>query len=69
MESKKPWQSKTIWASLIVAIAAFFPPISAWISQNPEMFATVLTALFVAIRFITNGKIVISDDNKMILPK
>lgn len=59
ISTKKPWQSKTNWLSLIVALAAFIPPVQVWISENPEMFAQVMAGIFFALRMITKDKIAI----------
>ena len=62
MDSKKPWQSKTVWLGLISAIAAFFPSVQAWIVANPGIYGVVLSGVFLALRFISGGKIAIGDD-------
>lgn len=58
-ETKKPWHSKTNWIALVVAIAAFFPPVSSWISENPEIFAQVTAGLFFLLRMMSKDKITI----------
>jgi hypothetical protein len=60
MDNKKPWQSKTLWIALIMAIAAFFPGVSAYIQASPEIFTMVLVGVFALLRFITKGGIDIS---------
>lgn len=57
METKKPWQSRTNWAALIVAVGAFIPAVSVWIAQNPETYSVVLGGLFAVLRVATKGKI------------
>lgn len=57
MENKKPWQSKTNWAALIVAVSAFIPSVGQWIAANPETYGMALGALFAALRAVTKGKI------------
>ena len=58
----KPWWvSKTVWMNLIVAIAAFVPPVQDWIGKNPEQFAWVFTAINVVLRLISKGKITLQD--------
>lgn len=59
--NKKPWESKTLWVSLISAVAAFFPPVQEWITAHAEVFAMGLSGLFAALRLMSGGKIVISD--------
>ena len=66
MESKKPWQSKTVWMALIVAGAAFIPAVHMWISVNPETFASIMGFVFAALRMISQGKIDIKDDPALI---
>lgn len=59
MESKKPWQSKTVWLSLATALLPFVPGASAWVAANPEVLTSALSALFLLLRLITKDKIVI----------
>lgn len=56
---KKPWQSKTLWMSLIVAVAAFVPGVDAFVKANLEMVAIMLGVIFSALRLISGGKITI----------
>lgn len=60
METKKPWQSKTNYVALFLAIAAFFPSASAWVAANPDMFMWGLSAVFSGLRLISKDKISIS---------
>ena len=53
--SKKPWQSKTILANLIVAIVAFFPGLQD--SVSPEIVAQALIVLNIILRLVTKDKI------------
>lgn len=57
MENKKPWQSKTNWAALIVAVSAFIPQVGQWIAANPEMYGMALGGLFAVLRAVSKGKI------------
>jgi hypothetical protein len=57
MDNKKPWQSKTVWASLVVAVAAFFPAVQTVIVANPEITGVVLGGVFGVLRLISKGKI------------
>jgi nucleoside permease NupC len=57
LDIKKPWQSKTVITNLVMAMAAFYPPVGNWIAQNPEAFASILGLANTGIRFITVGKI------------
>ena len=57
MDVKKPWQSKTNWAALVVAASAFIPSVGEFISKNPEGYALILSGIFGALRLISKGKI------------
>lgn len=60
MEQKVAWKSKTVWVALVAAVAAFIPGVQAWISANPDTYGSILSGVFVALRFISKDKIVIS---------
>lgn len=60
METKKPWQSKTNWVALALAVAAFCPPVQKLISENPETFSIAVAGVFAMLRQISKGKISIS---------
>ena len=49
-------------ASLILAIAAFFPSLQALIAAHPEMFTLSLSGLFTFLRAISHGKINVSSE-------
>ncbi len=55
---KSPLKSKTIWVSVIVAVAAFFPSVQVAISANPEIVGMVVGGIFAVLRLITKGKVV-----------
>lgn len=57
IENKKPWESKTNWVGVVVAIAPFFPGVSEYVASNPDVVVQGLGFLFVALRFISKGKI------------
>lgn len=60
METKKPWQSKTLWLSAITALAPLAcPPLAAWIAVNPDLFSAALGALFGGLRVVSKDKVVI----------
>lgn len=52
---KPIWESKTIWANLVMAILAFFPAIQSHLT--PEMMAMGMGALNIVLRFVTSKKI------------
>jgi len=60
VKEKKPWESKTIWLGVAVALLPLFPAISLVVSGNPELVSLVLGGLFTALRIISKDKINIS---------
>lgn len=57
-EVKKPWQSKTLWANLLMAVASFFPQVSGILT--PEVLGTIFMVVNTGLRFVTDKKISIS---------
>lgn len=62
MEAKKPWQSKTLWVNLLLAVAAFIPAVSSVVKESPDMAGLVITMVNVILRFVTKDKIQLVDD-------
>lgn len=60
MEDKKPWQSKTLWISVVVALLPLVPSVSQLVATNPELVSMCLGALFGVLRLVSKDKIVIS---------
>jgi len=60
MPSKSPLLSKTLWVNLVVAIAAFIPPVSAFLSANPTIFVVVFSIVNVLLRLVTKQAIEIA---------
>ena len=55
--TKNPLLSKTNWLALLMALVAFIPSVSAWISANPTMFANIVAGIFVVLRFVSKDKL------------
>ena len=59
---KAPWKSKTIWVSVISALAPLAcPPLAVWIQTNPELFSGAIGVLFMGLRLVTNVDIGLDD--------
>lgn len=59
-ETKKPWQSKTLWVGAITALLPLvYPPAAVWVGANPELFSMALGAVFSGLRVVTEGKVAI----------
>lgn len=56
-EPQNPFTSKTLWMSLIVAVAGFFPPIKAFIESNASLVTAVIGFIFGFLRFKTDAPI------------
>ena len=55
MEDKKWYLSKTIWTNIVIAMAAAFaPPVTEFIKNNPEMVALIWAGINGLLRLITN---------------
>lgn len=50
-EVKKPWQSKTIWANLIMAVAGFFPSVKDFLT--PEVMGVIFLVVNAGLRLVT----------------
>jgi len=59
METKKPWQSKTNWVALVMALIAFLPEVNGWVSGNADTFMVIVSGVFAVLRSITSGKITV----------
>jgi hypothetical protein len=63
-----PWESKTLWVSLIVAVAPLFPPAQAFIVANPTAVAGAVGAVFAALRLWSGRKGASNAGKKIVLP-
>lgn len=62
MDSKKPWQSKTLLLNAIVAVLALVHPASAqFISAHPGEVALAFSLLNMALRLISKERISLSE--------
>ena len=59
LPAKKPWQSKTLWVNLIVAVLAFIPMLGSFGQEmSHEQIGLVAVGLInIFLRLITKGKI------------
>lgn len=59
--NKASWQSKTVWASVIIAVLPLIPGVgplaTAWIAANPELFSAALGGIFAGLRTISKGSV------------
>jgi hypothetical protein len=62
MESKKPYQSKTLIVNAVVAVLALFAPGAAeFISSHPGEVAVAFSMINMALRLISKDKISLSE--------
>jgi hypothetical protein len=54
MENKKPWLSKTLWVSAIIAVAPFIPVVGLVVTANPQAVSIVVGLIFAALRLSTD---------------
>ena len=58
-ESKKPWQSKSIWAGILVAIAPFIPMFGDKINESVAL--SIVGVIMVGLRLITKKELKLKD--------
>jgi hypothetical protein len=52
---KSLWKSKTFWVAVInAAILAFEPTVLMWVKENPSIYASIISFVFILLRFFTN---------------
>jgi len=59
--AKPWWQSKTLWTTVILAGAAFYPPVDVIVAANPALAGVVVSAIFGFLRIVTGGKVTLSS--------
>lgn len=55
--NKKPWESKTVWMSLIAAAIPFIPGGQEYVSAHPMIVMEALGVVFGLLRMISKGSI------------
>ena len=53
----KPWQSKTHWTALVLAVLAFIPGMDELIAQHPTVTVIVQSLIMVGLRWITKSPV------------
>jgi len=60
-DTVKPWQSKTLWASILVATLPLIPGVgpllSGVVGSNPELAGLIVGGAFGVLRLVTSGKV------------
>jgi len=56
---KKPYLSKTLWVNVIVAVAAFFPSLTA--TLDPASVAMFMAVVGMGLRLVTKDAISLDD--------
>ncbi len=54
-DSKVWWQSKTLWASLAMALIPVFPPVAAFAAANPVAYGAIWSAVFGTLRVTSSA--------------
>ena len=52
-----PWQSKTHWTALVLAIIAFIPGADEVIAQHPTLTVILQSVIMVVLRWLTSSPI------------
>ena len=58
MMAKKPWESRTMWANVIMVIASFFPIVQDFLT--PDKMIMVMGAVNAGLRMITKDRVSLS---------
>ncbi len=56
-QSKKPWQSKTLWLALASAVVPFVPGAKEWVAGNSELYGVIVGGVFSVLRLVTKGQV------------
>jgi hypothetical protein len=59
MNTKTIFTSKTFWIQVLAILCALFPPVNAFMRDNPVEFVAMLAAVNVLVRFLTKGEVTI----------
>lgn len=57
LETKSPWQSKTMWTALIMALAPLIPPVGAFVSTNPALAGLLAGGITAGLRMLSSSKV------------
>lgn len=57
MNTKSIFTSKTMAAQAITALAAFYPPVTAFVAAHPGETLVVLSLVNAGLRYVTKGKV------------
>lgn len=57
VQPKSPWESKTLWTNLVLAMIAFVPSVDEIIKGNPQIIVVAFAVINSALRLITKEKI------------
>lgn len=57
MGTKPSYQSKTLWFNLVMAVAAFFPGVSDFVSAHPELVPVAFAVVNIVLRFVSKDKV------------
>lgn len=60
VESKPLWQSKTVWVSVLVAIAPYLPNVGPLIASNPETVSAVVGGIFALLRIVSTKPLTVT---------
>jgi hypothetical protein len=60
MNTKSVFTSKTAIVNLVIALSAFYPPVGAWVSANPDAVLQGIAVVNIILRFATKDKVSIT---------
>ena len=62
METKRPWQSKTVVVNFLMAAGVLlYPPMAAWISAHPTELSSAWAVLNILLRVVSKDQVTLSE--------
>jgi len=55
--SKKVWESKTFYVSVLLALAPLIPGAQDFMKENPAVVSEAVVVIFMILRVVSHGKI------------
>ena len=62
---KSYWKSKTLWATVLIALSGFTPDIQKEIKEDPAAAMTIVSAIFGVLRLTTKKKLVVKEEKEL----
>lgn len=61
---KSVWQSKTVWAAIIMAIAPLIPPVGVFVAANPALVGVIAGGITAGLRMVTSKQVTLKKPSQ-----